>query len=85
MKNPEETPPRPNNFQARIFSKLQRFAIPVTAKWLGKLICMAILPSAEPLAIAPAMLKQKNFSPRPANSFNFCESSYWVWKGARRK
>jgi hypothetical protein len=56
MKYSEETPSRSNNFHAGLFGKLQWFAIPMTAKRFYKLICVTVLPAAQPFAIASAVL-----------------------------
>jgi hypothetical protein len=56
MEDPEETPLGSYNFQTSAFSKLQRFPVPVTTKWLGEFVCMAVLPAAKPSAITATML-----------------------------
>src|SRR6185503_19424139 len=85
MKYSEETPSRSNNFHPRLFCKLQWFAIPMTAKRFCKLICVAILPAAKPLAIAAAVLQQKHSSLESANSRHLSKRSDRVGKRTRRK
>src|SRR4029450_3934649 len=85
MKYPKEIPPHLNDFQTRRLDERQRFAVPVTAKRLRKFVCMAVLPPAKPLAIAPTMLQQENLTGRLANTGHLLKGIRWIGKRAGGK
>jgi len=57
VKNSQEASARTDDFQPRISEKPERFAVPVAAERFGKQILMAVLPTAEPVVITPAVLQ----------------------------
>ncbi len=85
MKNSEEDSPRFVDFQSRFSRQFYWLPVPMTAKRLCKLICVAVLPAAKPFAIAPAMLQQNDSSFRSANSRHPLKRSDRIWKRASRK
>jgi hypothetical protein len=82
MKNSEEQPPRCRTFQTRLPNQLQRLAVPVAAELLRVPLCSSVLPSSKPIAIAAAMLQEKDLSLRTTNPSHFLKRPYWIWESA---
>ena len=85
MKNSQEGSARADDFQSRISYKPEWFAVPVAAKRFGESIRVAILPAANPLTIASAMLQQQNFAGHTTDPRHFLERSGRIGKRAGRE